>query len=135
MEMTEPLDHVGTPHYRTSATCSLLRILNPRGGRVVDLYGPHRAVPAGLLTPKTAEHYLDHGMIEHVDAEGRADKGRYVEILSAIIACDCEKDWGRPRIAERLRANGFKYNNRAISVAVKMWHSDWKLGDPIPETG
>src|SRR5271155_1826921 len=100
----------GTPRYVTSSTCSLLPIVNPRGGKRLDIYGPHRPVPAGAMTDDQIKHLLDHGLIEHADDKGRPDHLRVDECLSAIICViadepGCEK-WGRPRIAEALRAAG-----------------------------
>lgn len=132
MAMTTTPDTEGTPRYQTTQDCGLLRIPNPRGGKVLDIYGPGRPVPAGALTPQTAQHYLNKGLIEHTDEHGNGDKHRAIECLSAIIASDCEQGWGRPRVAERLRSQGFAYGNKAISIAIKMFNSEWKLGDPIP---
>ena len=129
--MTETPEDFGTPRFQTAG--AFLRILTPRGGKCLDIYGPGRPVPANALSdPKIREHLLDKGLIVHVDERGNADKHRAVECLSAIIATDCEQGWGRPRVAERLRSQGFKYSNQAISLAVRMFNSDWKLGDPLP---
>src|SRR5271168_4315350 len=88
----------GTPRYVTSSTCSLLPIVNPHGGRRIDIYGPHRPVPAGVLTDTQIKHFLEKNLIEHVDAHGNVDRFRAVEALTAIIATDCEPGWGRPRV-------------------------------------
>ena len=130
--MTE-VDTEGTARFITGPNCSLLPIVNPKGGRRLDIYGPGRPVPQGVLSKTQERHYLEKNMIVAVDEHGNPDKYRAVECLSAIIAADCEVGWGRPRIAERLRSQGFKYGNQTISIAVRLFDSDWKLGDPIPE--
>jgi hypothetical protein len=133
VEMTtpEPEDNFGTPRFVTAS--AFLRIDNPRGGKVLDIYGAGRPVPASAVSdPKVRQHLLDKGLIEHVDDRGNVDKWRCVEALTAIIATDCEVGWGRPRIAEHLRSQGFKYSNRTLGIAIRMFNSDWTLGDPLP---
>ena len=69
-ETNEPVDY-GTPRYVTSSTCHLLPIVNPRGGKRLDIYGPHKPIPAGAMTADQVRHLLDHGLIEHADEHGR----------------------------------------------------------------
>jgi hypothetical protein len=132
MTTPEPEVDYGTPRFQTAG--AFLRIMNPKGGKSLDIYGPGHPVPASALSdPKIREHLLDKRFIEHVDDRGNADKYRAVECLSAIIASGCEMGWGRPRVAERLRAEGFRFQNRTIGIAIRLFNSEWKLGDPIPE--
>jgi hypothetical protein len=130
MTETPEVDY-GTPRFVTAST--FLRIDNPRGGKVTDIFGAGRPVPPSALSdPKVRQHLLDHGLIEACDDKGVVDRYRCVEALSAIICTDCEVGWGRPRIAERLRSQGFGYSNRTLGIAIKMFNSDWVLGDPLP---
>jgi hypothetical protein len=127
--------HHGTPHFVTASAFN--RFDNPAGGKVHDIFGAGVPVPAHVLRDeKHVEHLLRHGLIERSDGKGHVDKWRCEEALSAIICCCADDEgsesWGRPRIAERLRANGFAFSNKTLSIAVKMWRGDWKLGDPLP---
>jgi len=135
MAMTEietgPVDY-GTPRYVTSSTCHLLPIVNPRGGKRLDIYGPHRPVPAGAMTAEQIRHLLEHGLIEHADADGRPDHLRVDEALSVIIACIADEEgcesWGRPRIADAVRHAGYRFSNETLGLAIKRWHSP-----PVPQ--
>jgi hypothetical protein len=128
-----PVDY-GTPRYVTAG--AFLPILRPGGGKRLDIYGPGKPVPASAMTDAQVAHFLDKGLIEHVDAHGNVDKWRCVEALTAIIACCADEEgsesWGRPRIAEAVRRKGFKFQNRTLGIAIKMFKSDWKSGDPLP---
>jgi hypothetical protein len=121
-----PVDY-GTPRYVTSSTCHLLPIVNPRGGKRLDIYGPGKPIPDGALTAAQIKHLLDHGMISHTDGKGNVDHLRVDECLSAIIACCADEEgsetWGRPRIAERLRSQGFAFGNDTLSRAIRKWHN------------
>jgi hypothetical protein len=135
--MTETEFHHGTPRYVTAS--SYLPIVNPRGGKRLDIYGVGKPVPASAMTHEQAQHFLRLGLIEHTDGKGNVDRFRAVECLTAIIAC-CSDDegfesWGRPRIAERLRREGFAYSNKTLGIAIKMFKSDppWEFGDPLPD--
>jgi hypothetical protein len=128
--MTETEFHHGTPRYVTAS--SYLPIVNPRGGKRLDIYGVGKPVPASAMTHEQAQHFLRLGLIEHTDGKGNVDKWRCEECLSAIVATDCELGWGRPRVAERLRSEGFAFSNKTLSIALKMFNSDWKSGDPLP---
>ena len=132
--MTETPVHYGTPRYVTAG--AFLRIDNPHGGKVRDFFGPGRPVPASAMTDAQRDHYLRVGLIEHCDDRGHVDKWRCEEALSVIITCIANEEgsesWGRPRIAEAVRRAGFAFSNKTLSIAVKMWRSDWKLGDPLP---
>lgn len=128
----EPTVDYGTPRFQTAG--AFLRIMPPQGGKSLDVYGPGHPVPASALSdPKLRNHLLDKGLIVHVDDRGNPDKGRAIECLTAIIASGAEQGWGRPRVAERLRSEGFRYQNKTIGIAIRLFNSDWKLGDPIPE--
>ena len=122
----------GTPRYVTSSTCHLLPIVNPRGGKRLDIYGPHKPIPHGALTDEQVRHLLDHGMIEHTDGKGNIDHLRVDEALSVIICCIAEEEgsesWGRPRIAEAVRRAGYRFSNETLGLAIKRWHSP-----PVPE--
>jgi hypothetical protein len=135
MTTTPEIDTEGTARFVTGPNCGLLPILNPRGGKRLDIYGSGKPVPQGVLSNQQIRHFLDKGLIEAVDDRGIPDRYRVVECLSAIIATDSEQGWGRPRVAERLRSQGFAYSNKTISIAVLLFNSDWKLGQPIPERG
>jgi hypothetical protein len=129
-----PVDY-GTPRYVTAG--AFLPILNPRGGKRLDIYGAGKPIPQGAMTDEQIKHWLDKGLIEHTDGKGNVDRYRVVECLSAIIACCADEEgsetWGRPRIAERLRSQGFAFQNKTLGIAIRMWRGDWKSGDPIPE--
>jgi hypothetical protein len=135
MAMTEtPEVDYGKPQFVTS--CAFLPIVNPKGGKRLDIYGVGKPVPASAMTDEQIQHFLRMGMIEHTDGKGNVDRFRAVECLTAIITC-CSDDegfesWGRPRIAERLRANGFAFSNKTFGIAIRMLRSDWKSGDPLP---
>jgi hypothetical protein len=133
MTETPEVDY-GTPRYVTAAAS--LHIVNPRGGKRLDIYGQGRPVPASAMTDEQIRHFLDKSLIEHADEHGNVDRFRAVECLSAIITCCADDEgfesWGRPRIAERLRANGFAFGNKTFGIAIKMLKSDWKSGDPLP---
>lgn len=122
----------GVARFVTGPGVGLLPIQNPRGGRRLDIYGPGRPVPQGVLTEQQVNHFLAHNLIERVDDKGNVDRYRVGEALSAIIACCADEEgsenWGRPRIAERLRANGFAFSNQTISLAIKRWQNP-----PVPE--
>jgi hypothetical protein len=123
--MTESEFHHGEPHFVTAS--SFLRIDNPRGGPVRDIYGKGVPIPQGAMTEKQIKHYLEHGQIARSDGKGNIDHDRVEECLSAIICCCADEpgweSWGRPRISERLRANGFRFSNKSFGLAIKRLHN------------
>jgi len=127
--MTTPENEFGTPHFVTAGP--FLRI-PPRGaGRNRDFYGVGKPIPDGLLTEAQIQHFLAHSLIARSDGKGHVDHGREDEALCAVIACCADEEgsesWGRPRIAERLRANGYAFSNDTLSRAIK------RFKNPLPE--
>jgi len=127
--MTETTE--GIAHYVTAG--AFLRIDAPGGGRVRDFYGAGRPIPANAMTETQIRHYLDHGLIARSDGKGNVDHLRVDECLSAIIATIADEPgsekWGRPRIAEALRAAGFKFGNETLSRAIRRFHNPPKQED------
>lgn len=126
-----------TQHFRTKSGVGLLRFENPDGGKVIDLYGGGKPVPPNVvrtLSSDRIKRLLDSGLIEMTDAGWNpTDPHRVIECWCALVSFDVPKDAGRPRAAEILRGHGCRYSNATIGAAVKLYNSDWKLGDPLPE--
>ena len=132
----------GLRHAATGYRQPLFPLVNPAGGKNEDIYGKGRPIPDRIVQklmrePKTLEHLLAKGLVAYTDGKGHVDTGRCIECLSVIILLCADEEgsetWGRPRIAERLRANGYSYSNEAMSTAIRMFKNpEWKSGDPIP---
>ncbi|MDI3314495.1 MAG: hypothetical protein QJR12_09500 [Mycobacterium sp.] len=123
------------PDARFRSTCALLRVADHRG-RLHDFYGPGRLLPQWVAhDAEQIRRLLDHGLVEVCDAAGRpTDPGRVIECLSALSAVGVPLGCGRPRAADMLRRNGFRYSNDAIAKALTLFNSDppWRAGDPFP---
>lgn len=123
--------------FRTGAAVGLLRLENPKGGPVLDLYGPGRLLPESVvkwLDADRIKHLLDRGLIEFCDNSGTpSDPGRVIECWGVLVSFNVPKDAGRPRVADILHRNGCHYSNETLSRAIALYRSDWKLGDEVPQ--
>ena len=119
---------------RFRSLVNLVRIRDPKG-KLKDFYDKGRILPDWAAhDDDQVRRFLDHGLIELVDAGGTPpDPGRVVECLSALISCGVPLGAGRPRAAAILRGEGMRYSNETVSKALKLFNSDWKLGEPIEE--
>jgi hypothetical protein len=107
--------------------------LRDQRGKLHQCHGPRMLPEWALWDDAQVKHLLDHDMVELVDAAGQpTDPGRVVECLSVICGLGLPQDAGRPRVAEALRREGFRYSNDAISKALRLFKSNWKVGDPCP---
>ncbi|KMV23261.1 hypothetical protein ACT16_06110 [Mycobacterium heckeshornense] len=75
---------------------------------------------------------LQNGLIAAVDADGRPDHDRIVECLSALSAVGVPVGCGRPRARDLLARHDLHYSNDTLSKALRLYGSDWKLGEPYP---
>jgi hypothetical protein len=124
----------GQTRFRVKPGVPLVRIKNPEG-RYEDFYGETKVLPRWASTDEDqVRHLLDLSLIECCDDAGQpTDPGRVVECLSVLISVGVPEDAGRPRAADMLRRENFRYSNETISAAIKLRKSGWKFGEPIEE--